>query len=171
MAAKQKFPTLHKFNDMYTPPEAMDYIVPYLDKNLFYWEACWGQGHMARELISRNFLVVGHAGMDCFEQTPLYWQFLITNPPFSNNKKFLARFIELGKPFATILRLEHLGGVKAMELLTNLDFCVIIPEHRINFITPKMMRGEKVGGAQYHSIWLTYGVDLPRQINYVKTPK
>ncbi len=67
--------------------------------------------------------------------------------------------------------LEHLGGVKAMELLTDLDFCVIIPEHRINFITPKVMRGEKVGGAQYHSIWLTYGVDLPRQINYVKTPE
>lgn len=165
---KREFPTLHKFNDMYTPPEALDYIVPYLDKSLWYWEACYGLGHMAKELRNRKFMVLNDYG-DCLINEPLVWDFLITNPPFSNNKKFLERFIQFGKPFATILRLEHLGGVKAMELLTDLDFCVIIPEHRINFITPKMMHGEKVGGAQYHSIWLTYGVDLPRQINYVQT--
>ncbi len=168
---KREFPTLHKFNDMYTPPEALDYIAPYLDMSLTYWEACYGRGHMAIELTRRGFKVKGWGQLNCLIDEPHYWDFLITNPPFSNNKKFLARFIEFDKPFATILRLEHLGGVKALELLTNLDFCVIIPEHRINFITPKMMRGEKVGGAQYHSIWLTYGLDLPRQINYIKTER
>jgi len=168
---KQKYPVLHKFNDMYTPPEAMDYICPYLDKSLVYWEACYGMGHMAIELSIREFTVIGNAQWDCLTGQPSTWDFLITNPPFSNNKKFLHRFIELGKPFATILRLEHLGGVQAMRLLNDFNFKLIIPEHRINYITPKMMRGEKVGGAQYHSIWLTYGIDLPRQINYGKTPR
>jgi hypothetical protein len=30
-----------------------------------------------------------------------------------------------------------------------------------------MLRGEKVGGSQFHSLWLTYKVDLPKQINYM----
>lgn len=42
-----KYPELHNFNDMYTPPIAMKYIMPYLDKSLVYWEACYGEGHMA----------------------------------------------------------------------------------------------------------------------------
>ena len=33
------FPKLHNFNDMYTPPEAMKCIMPFLNDKLFYWEA------------------------------------------------------------------------------------------------------------------------------------
>ena len=54
-----------------------------------------------------------------------------------------------------------------MRLLKDLDFQLIIPERRINYITPKMLAGEKVGGSQFHSIWLTYGLNLPKQINYI----
>jgi hypothetical protein len=48
----------------------------------------------------------------------------------------------------------------------NNDLQVIIPKKRINYITPKMKQGIKVGGSQFHSIWLTYKVNLPKQINY-----
>lgn len=162
-----KYPELHNFNDMYTPPEAMDYICPYLDKSLIYWEACFGMGHMAKELANRGFSVVWRVDVDCLvDEYEFGWDFFITNPPFNGNKKFLARAIELGKPFALLLRLEHLGGVEAMRLLKDFDFKIIIPKKRINYITPKMMRGEKVGGSQFHSIWLTHGVNLPKQINY-----
>ena len=50
-----KYPKLHNFNDMYTPTKAMDYITPFLDKNLIYWECCYGLGHMAKELDKRGF--------------------------------------------------------------------------------------------------------------------
>lgn len=171
MREKQKFPKLHNFNDMYTPPKAMEYIIPFLDKNLIYWEACYGKGHMADELKKNGFNIVGNLGIDCLKEQPLEWDFWITNPPFKTNKIFIKRAIELGKPFAFLIRLEHLGGVKALELLKNLDFKIIIPERRINFITPKMLQGIKVGGSQFHCIWLTYKVNLPKQINYITTPK
>jgi len=163
-----KYPKLHNFNDMYTPPEALDYITHYLDKDLIYWEACYGMGHMAKELRERGFKVFGDSGMDCLSGQPNLWDFFITNPPFNGNKKFIRRAIELGKPFAFLICLEHLGGVEAMMLLKDLDFKIIIPEKRINYIKPKSMRGEKVGGSPFHSIWLTYGVNLPKQINYEK---
>jgi len=168
---KNKYPKLHNFNDMYTPPEAMEYIIPFLDKSLTYWEACYGEGHMVKELRNNGFKVLETKDMDCLKEQPKEWDFWITNPPFKTNKVFIKRAIKLGKPFAFLIRLEHLGGVEALELLKNLDFKVIIPERRINFITPKMQKGIKVGGSQFHCIWLTYKVNLPKQINYIETPK
>jgi hypothetical protein len=162
-----KYPKLHNFNEMFTPPVALEYIIPFLNKDLIYWEACYGQGHLAKELESKGFNVVGDVSIDCLTTTPPIWDVLITNPPFNGNKKFILRAIELRKPFALLIRLEHLGGVEAMRLLKDLDFSIIIPEKRINYITPKMQQGKKVGGSQFHSIWLTYEVELPKQINYI----
>lgn len=151
---------------MYTPPEAIDYIEPFLDKNLIYWEACYGEGHMADELKKRGFSVIGNKNWDIFEVNPEF-DFLITNPPFNGNKKFIKRGIELRKPFAFLIRLEHLGGVEACKLFQDFDFQIIIPEKRINYITPKTLKGEKVGGSLFHSIWFTHGLNLPKQINYI----
>jgi len=30
-----------------------------------------------------------------------------------------------------------------------------------------MIAGEKTGGSPFHSIWLTYKINLPKQINYI----
>ncbi len=163
-----KYPKLHKFDNMETPKEALDYIIPYLDKSLIYWECCYGRGHMAKQLESNKFKVIGNNKIDCLKEQPENWDFLITNPPFSNNKDFIQRAIELKKPFALLIRLEHLGGKRAFELLRDLDFKVIIPKKRVNYITPKMKQGIKVGGSPFHSIWLTYKVNLPKQINYIE---
>jgi len=164
-----EYPKLHNFNEMFTPPEAMSYIIPFLNKDLIYWEACYGEGHMAKELIRKGFNVIGNKNIDCLLSEPKEkWDIWITNPPFNGNKKFIKRAIELKKPFVFLIRLEHLGGVEALNLLKDLDFQIIIPEKRINYITPKMIAGKKVGGSPFHSIWLTYKLNLPKQINYIK---
>ena len=161
-----EYPKLHNFNEMFTPPEAMDYITSFLDKKMTYWECCYGEGHMAQELANRGFVVAGNSDIDCLINEPESWDFLITNPPFNGNKKFIRRAIELKKPFALLLRLEHLGGVEAYNLLKDFDFKIIIPKKRINFIkTNDLLLGKK-SSSPFHSIWLTYKVNLPRQINY-----
>ena len=162
------FPKLHNFNDIYTPPEAIRYIEKFLPKDVIYWEACYGMGHMAEELKRSGYKVVGDSSIDCLQDQPKEWGIFITNPPFNGNKKFFRRAIELGKPFAILCRLEHLGGVEACELFKDTDIQVVIPEKRINYITPKMLRGEKVGGSPFHSVWVTKGLSLPSNIVYVK---
>ena len=163
----ENYPKLHNFNEMYTPPEAMISIMQYLPKEYVYWEACYGMGHMADELKRNGFNVVGHKDIDCLINEPKEWDFFITNPPFNGNKKFFKRAIDLNKPFAFLCRLEHIGGVEASRLFKDLNIQIIIPQKRINYITPKMMNGEKVGGSPFHSIWVTCGLNLPNQINYV----
>ena len=166
MAKNMNFPKLHNFNDMYTPESAINYIAQYLPKNKTYWEACYGKGHMAKVLSDKGFSVVGNENIDCLLEQPEAWDIWITNPPFNGNKKFIARAIELGKPFVFLIRLEHLGGVSACKLLKDLDFTVIIPEKRINYITPKMLEGQKVGGSPFHSVFLCHGIGTPKGIIY-----
>jgi len=43
-----KYPKLHKFDKMETPREAIEYILPYLDKEKIYWECCYGRGKMSK---------------------------------------------------------------------------------------------------------------------------
>ena len=175
-----KFPKLHttdEAQEMYTPSSATDLIIPYLPKGKKIWEMCYGRGDMANHLIKKGFEVIGDKEIDCFTigeeflpgfRIELDFDIIVTNPPYKNNKKFLELAIKTRKPFAFLMRLEHLGGVSAMKLLQDLDFKILIPEKRINFITPKMQKGNNVGGSPFHSIWITYGLlETNKQITYI----
>lgn len=159
------FPKLHNFNEMYTPPEAMQYIIPFLPKQWTYWEMCYWQWHMANELRKNWFTVVWHTDWNCFDCLP-DCDCIITNPPFNWNKKFIKRAIDLWEPFAFLVRLEHLWWVEAYNLFKDLDIQIIIPKKRINYITPKMIEGKKVWWSPFHSIWITYKLNLPKNILY-----
>ena len=161
------YPKLHNFNEMYTPKEAMQYIIPFLNKDLVYYEMCYWQWHMANRLKEEWFSVVWEEWLDCFLDNDLKYDFIITNPPFNWNKKFLKRAIELWKPFAFLQRLEHLGGVEALEIFKDLWIQIIIPEKRINYIKPEMIEWKKVWWSPFHSIWITYWLNLSKDILYI----
>jgi len=162
-----KLHILSNYNEIYTPDYALDYIKDFLPKDKIYWEACYWEWHMARALEKRWLNVVWYKEMDCLQEQPKEWDILITNPPFKWNKLFIKRAIELNKPFIFLLRLEHLWWVDSMNILSNIDFKIIIPKKRINYITPKILAWWKTWWSTYHSIYLTYWIDLPKQINYI----
>lgn len=152
---------------MYTPPEAVDIISKYLPRGKVYREACYWMWHFAKRLTENYFEVIGNKEVDCLTQNPLWWDILITNPPFNWNKKFIKRAIDLWKPFVFLIRLEHLWWVEATKLLWNLkDITIIFPTRRINYITPKMMRWEKVWWSPFHSIFLCHWLNLGKEIIY-----
>ena len=160
---------LANFNDMYTPDVALEYIKEFLSKDKTYWESCYWLWHLARALEKRWFKVVWNKDINCLNEEPKEdWDIWFTNPPFRWNKKFIRRALELWKPFISLQRLEHLWGVEAMELFNNKDIQIIIPEKRINYITPKILRWESTWWATFHSIFICYKLWLPQQINYVK---
>lgn len=165
-------PQLANFNDLYTPPEWFAYILPYLPKDGVYWEMCYGQGHLATEMRKRWFKVIGDAEWDCFEVNP-DCDYVITNPPYRNNKAFVKRALETWKPFALLIRLEHLGWVEAFEVFKDLDVEILIPKRRIKFITPKTYWNWKTkeSSPTFHTIWVTKGFNIGKQITYVDIPE
>lgn len=166
-------PKLSNFNELYTPPEGFAYIRDLLPKEWTYWEMCYGKGHLANAMRLEGFNVIGEPTWDCFLTNPgdgKDYDYIITNPPYKNNKEFIKRAIELGKPFALLIRLEHMWGIEAFNIFKDLDFQIIIPKKRINFITPKTYWTSKKSSASFHTIWLTWWFNLKKQITYVDLP-
>lgn len=169
MSKYPKLNTTSLAQELYTPPEATRQIIEFLPKNKIIWEMCYGRGDMADELRANGFEVVGNSEIDCFNEEPELFDIVVTNPPYRNNKDFIERAIMSNKPFAMLIRLEHLGGVRASRLLGDLEFTVLVPQKRINFITPKMREGKNVGGSPFHTVWLTHRIfEDNQQIIYLK---
>lgn len=120
-------------------------------------------------MISRGYSVVWNKYIDCLKEEPILdYDIIITNPPFRWNKKFIQRALDIWKPFVFLIRLEHIGWVDAMEVFDNDEIQIVIPEKRINYITPKILRWEKTWWATFHSIFVFYRMNLPQKIIYSK---
>jgi len=169
--SNRKYPKLHTSNlaqELYTPPSATQQIIPFIPKWYTVWEMCYWQWHLANELKKNWIDVVGWEGLDCFEYEPEMYDMIITNPPYRNNKDFLERAFDSWKPFALLMRLEHIGWVRASKMLKNKNIKILIPEKRINFITPKMRGWEKVWWSPFHTIRITFNlIKDSRQIIYL----
>lgn len=159
---------------MYTPPEDAKKILKFIPKEWVIYECCWGDGTMATAFRDEGYTVVGGKDIDFFTHDSPFvndlseYDVVITNPPFNNNKDFLRKAIETKKPFAFLCRIEHLGGVSAYDLFKDLTIQIVIPEKRINYITPKVREGIQVAGSPFHSCWITYGLQLEKDILYIK---
>jgi hypothetical protein len=152
-----------------TPDYGTDFIVHYL--NGVIWECAAGDGFMVRRLQHHGFDVVEtelDRGFNFLADKPLFpFDMIITNPPFSLKIEFYARCRSYGKPFALLvpadLALWNLIAVR------NDGAQWLIPTRRIDYITPS----GKSGGdsqAQFHSGWLTWGLNLPDRLTIVDLP-
>ena len=110
------------FDELYTPQDAM----PALVNNLPSWvEKVWcpcdtGSSEIFKTLdVAGKEVVATHilGGYDFLKYTPEFkYDMIITNPPYSNKDDFIARCVELGKPWALLLPLDSLCGKRRYEL-------------------------------------------------------
>lgn len=77
------------------------------------------------------------------------YDYLITNPPYSNKDEIIERCIESGKPCVLILPIESLGGVKRHELYKRTNIAIYVPTKRIKFISET---GDDSKSPAHHSI-------------------
>ena len=165
---------LNTDNDIYTPPEATDQIVPFIPDGVrTIWECCYGKGHMARRLRGHNYFVIGDPAVDArmFYERYRDVDAVITNPPFQTSLRLgiLEAVLRLEKPTAFIIRIEHIGGqsmYKLIERIRPLHPQYIIPSGRINYIQP--LSGEK-SNCSFHSVWVTFNFKLERDIVHIKS--
>jgi len=148
-----------------TPKEAFEYLRPYLDPTWRIWECAWGEGHLFTHIKEAGFEVVGSdKEHDFLKAPPKECDCIITNPPYSLKDEFIARCYELGKPFALLMPLTGLEGIKRQALYKKNGISLIIPNKRINFKTPT----GKGSGSWFMTAWFCWKLPLKRQLTFVE---
>jgi hypothetical protein len=74
------------------------------------------------------------------------------------------RAYNLNVPFAFLMPLTALEGKKRGELYRKFGIQLIIPNKRVNFITPS----GKGSGAWFQVAWFCWKLNLPNQLNFVE---
>lgn len=157
-----------EYGDLYTPSYATELIIPYIYGTI--WECAAGEGHMTAVMESH--------GLDVIESDIAFGKdflssglpsdninFIVTNPPYKLKDKFLEHCYELNIPFALLLPLTALGGMKRNKMYRDMGLEILIPDKRINFIYPNS------GNANwFHSAWFCHDV-LPEKLMFKEMDK
>ena len=161
-------------NDFQTPPEALKPLIPFLNKDWTIWECACGKNKLKEGLEEKGFKTIStdiiyDEKYDFLKWNPEYNEFdcIITNPPFSLKQEFLERCYEIGKPFALLLPLTTFETKKRQDLFKKYGVQVIFFDKRINFETPS----GKGSGSWFATAWFTWGLNLPKDLMFVKLEK
>ena len=130
-----------KHDDYMTPFSAWKDVSPYIPRHLTLWEAFYGDGTSGAHLTELGFDVI-HEDVDFFEHD--LGECVVTNPPFSELPRVLARLRELGKPFVVIM---------PCSTLTTRYFRDLFPDIRIPRISWSFFNASKIFYDQSYS-WL-----------------
>ena len=126
--------TFAKHDDYMTPKFAWENIKQYIPKDKVIWEAFYGDGTSGTNLQELGFTRTIHLDLDFFEND--LGEIVVSNPPYSENKRILTRLKELNKPFILILPSYVLICKYLRELFSDTEdqLQIIIPRKRIQFI-------------------------------------
>ena len=69
------------------------------------------------KIVTRDYDPLAIYGINDFLTKDYEFDYLITNPPYSNKDEIIARCIETGRPCALVLPIDALGGCKGINYL------------------------------------------------------
>lgn len=150
-------------DEIYTPSYAINPLLPYLDKTKVIWDCAYGTGKLAEHFMSKGFSVVGNENQDFLDCDIPECDYIITNPPYSKKEEFIKRCYQINKPFALLMPLTALEGQKRGKMYKDNGIQIIIPNKRINFITPN---GGK--SSWFATAWFCYKLNLPKDLMFVE---
>lgn len=159
------------YDELYTPPEAVEMILPFIPKDCnTVWECtATSSSKISSVLRVAEYSVVGtHLvdGLDFFDyEPPFNYDIIITNPPYSLKNSFLKRAFGLGKPFMFLLPLTTLEGLERSKMFREHRIQLLIPDMRFNF------KPEKNSSAWFATAWFCSGIGLERDLNFISTKK
>lgn len=168
MVKKLKIQMNGRSDEFQTPAAAADVVFPFLKKGWSIYECAWGGGSLARHLRVKGFQVVGEEFKDFLDKKHALsknkFSCILSNPPYSLKEEFLQRCYEIGKPFALLMPLTALEGKRRGALYKKYGIQLIIPNKRINFITPS----GQGSGCWFQTAWFCWKMNLPKDLMFVE---
>ena len=161
-----------KPDECYTPEEAIYPLLPYLENFKIIWDCAFGSGRLAEHFNKFGFNVVGLDNYNFLKEDSekiAKYDVIITNPPYSQKDKFLEKAFEIGKPFAFLLPLTTLEGIKRSKMFKENHIQMIIPNRRINFENPiRTKERKKKSSCWFATAWFCYKFNLPKDLMFVE---
>lgn len=123
-----------KNDECYTLQYGVKPILKYIPKGKIIW--CpfdLAESEFVKMISETNEVVHSHIdeGLDFFKYEPNQWDVIISNPPFTNKRKFFERAISFGKPFALLMTNTWLNDAAPKYLFMDIDLQLLMFDKRM----------------------------------------
>ena len=150
-------------DECYTPDYAVQPILEYIPQDVTVW--CpfdTEESQFVKQISKTNPVTYSHLdkGQDFFQYQPSEWDIIISNPPFSNKKKFFQRALAFNKPFALIMTNTWLNDSTPKILFKDKDLQLLMFDKRMEFVNPNGQVNNKITFSSSYYCWNF----LPKQI-------
>lgn len=152
-------------SDFYPTPE--DVTLALLDfmripRGVKIWEPADGAGDMVQAIKSRGYEVIGtdiQTGTDFLEtELPEGVGMIITNPPFSASEAFIQHALELGVPFAFLLKSQYWHAARRYSIFEKTPPSYVLPlTWRPDFLFKQRGKGSPLMDVMWCAWMLPFG--------------
>jgi len=152
-----------KNDECYTPAYGVEPILEFIKPGSIVWCPFDKPASEFVIQISRiNKVVYSHIddGQDFFTYEPDNWDVIISNPPFTNKRKYFERALSFNKPFALIMANTWLNDAAPKQIFKNKDLQLLMFDKRMEFIQPNSTKTNKITFSSSYYCWNF----LPKQI-------
>ena len=152
-----------KNDECYTPAYGVTPIIKYIKPNDVVW--CpfdTKDSEFVKQISNTNSVVHTHIsdGHDFLTYEPTSWDVIVSNPPFTNKRKFFERALSFNKPFALIMANTWLNDAAPKQLFKDRDLQLLMFDKRMEFIQPNSTASGKITFSSSYYCWNF----LPKQI-------
>ena len=150
-------------DECYTPAYGVTPILKYIPKDAKVW--CpfdTAESEFVKQISKQNSVVYSHleSGQDFFTYEPFHWDVIVSNPPFTNKRKFFERALSFNKPFALIMTNTWLNDSAPKQLFAEKDLQLLMFDKRMKFVSPDGRDNSKITFSSSYYCWNF----LPKQI-------
>lgn len=160
----QRPDTAGTYDNCYTPPYALEPLLPYIPPGARVWEPCAGADYLGDALRMRGYHVVStdislNPRCDLFTMsTPPGVDLIVTNPPYSIKPRVIAELLRRGLPWALLVPTETISDSRRTRDLFPSREAIeqMYLDGRVSFQMPN--QGWAGDGAQFGVMWLSFRV-------------
>ena len=150
-------------DECYTPDYGVEPILEFIPENKIVW--CpfdTKESEFVKQISKINPVVHSHidTGQDFFNYEPDEWDIIISNPPFTNKRKYFERALSFNKPFALIMTNTWLNDSAPVQLFKDKDLQLLMFDMRMKFISPDGRENDKITFSSSYYCWNF----LPKQL-------
>ena len=150
-------------DEAYTPVYGVTPILEFIPKNAVVW--CpfdTIESEFVKQISQQNSVVHSHIslGQDFFDYEPFHWDVIVSNPPFTNKRKYFERALSFNKPFAMIMTNTWLNDSAPKQLFKDKDLQLLMFDKRMKFTSPDGRANGKITFSSSYYCWNF----LPKQI-------